>query len=548
MSGAGAGQPAVLPESFELLLSANPVPMWVYDLESLRFLAVNRAAVERYGYSREQFLAMRLTDVRPPVAAGADGPWRHLTADGRLLRSQVISHEVVWGGRPAILAASEQVGEDDPGSGAPDDLPVGTVAAGEPTLRRRVERDIARAARTGGRAAVIVVELLHVEDVEAVAGMAGAYAVAEEMEARLGGVTGAEDAVLRLDGRRFGLACVRPDPAGVVALAQAAVEVLEDPVELPGNAEVALAAAAGVRVVTPGETDGGRVAADVVVALREAGRRPRGGRVVLFEEPMRGAAVERLDLERSLRRALQGDELSVHYEPIVDAQTLEVGGYEALLRWRRPGLGYADPATVIGVAEESGLIEGVGAWVRERALAEVGTALRYGQRPMVLSLNLSGHELDLPDLTPRVLSLCERAAIDPGSLCFELTESSLVSATEDPKRYEQVLALEAIGVGLALDDFGTGYSALSYLKHLPVDVVKIDRSFVAGLDVSEADAVLVEAITRMSHALGLRVVAEGVETESELAVLREIGVDHVQGYLFARPMAWADAVRARLAP
>jgi EAL domain-containing protein (putative c-di-GMP-specific phosphodiesterase class I) len=200
------------------------------------------------------------------------------------------------------------------------------------------------------------------------------------------------------------------------------------------------------------------------------------------------------------------------------------------------------------VAEESGLIEAVGSWVRERALTEAGTALRLGPVPMTLSINLSGLELDLPDLTGRVLSLCERAGIEPESLCFELTESSLVSARDDRGRYEQVLALEATGARLAVDDFGTGYSALSYLKHLPVDVVKIDRSFVAGLDVTEADAVLVEAITRMSHALGLRVVAEGVETESELAVLREIGVDDVQGYLFARPMTWADAVGARLAP
>jgi PAS domain S-box-containing protein len=552
---------AVVPASFEIMLSTNPVPMWVYDLESLHFLAVNEAAVARYGYSRDQFLALRVTDIRPleDIAAveasvrfrsrpiSASGPWRHVTADGRLLLTHIVSHEVVWAGRPAALVTSQEI------TRAPDRLPAAALphdvlTSGEPALERNLAGELERLGHSGERVAAIAVELLHVDYVEALAGVAGAHAVVEELARRLTGISGMPERVVRLDGRRLAVACTMAGETEVLALAVAAIDEMQRPVDLGAVGEVTLGAVAAVRVADPEEADAGQLTSDVLVALRVASQSGRPGRLVVFEERMRGAAVERLDIEGALRRALRDDDLALHYQPIVDLGSLEVGGYEALLRWHRPGHGWANPAAVVEVAEASGLIGALGAWVRHRAVAETAAHLRSSPRPLTMALNLSAHELGRATLAAEIATLCEEAALDPAALCFELTESSFLSSTDDPARYEQILALEATGVSLAVDDFGTGYSALSYLKHLPVDIVKVDRSFVAGVDVSRADRALVDAITRMSHALGLQVVAEGVETRSQLEVLRDLDVDHAQGYLFARPMAWPDAVGATVTP
>ena len=273
---------------------------------------------------------------------------------------------------------------------------------------------------------------------------------------------------------------------------------------------------------------------DATLAMRHAAERGGDGFVVANAE-LRRAALEAFETEQALLGALHGGQLRLVYQPVVNLHDGEVVACEALMRWARPGVGLVGPERFIHLAERSGLIVEVGSFVIERAVAEATTwAARDSDRPRVW-VNLSARQLHDERLVERITDACGAAGLSPAGMCLELTESAFV-ATDDYSAYRALAALRELGVEVAIDDFGTGYSALSYLKHLPVDVVKIDRGFVAGLEADRADALLVEAIVHVGHGLGLRVVAEGVETEAQLEVLRELGCDAAQGYLLARPV------------
>ncbi|CAN5516441.1 hypothetical protein BH18ACT1_BH18ACT1_03550 [soil metagenome] len=215
---------------------------------------------------------------------------------------------------------------------------------------------------------------------------------------------------------------------------------------------------------------------------------------------------------------------------------LEVVGVEALVRWQHPERGLVPPVDFIGLAEETGLIIELGAWVIAEACRQGELWSRQlGGKPLELALNLSTRQLSQPDLAKQVGLLTAQHGLDPGSvaLCLEITESLLL---EDPLVTSGVLGdLRALGVRLAIDDFGTGYSSLAYLRRFPVDTLKIDRSFVAGLGVDDDSRAIASAIVELAHALGLDVVAEGVEEEHQLAVLIELGCDRAQGFLIPRP-------------
>jgi EAL domain-containing protein (putative c-di-GMP-specific phosphodiesterase class I) len=261
-----------------------------------------------------------------------------------------------------------------------------------------------------------------------------------------------------------------------------------------------------------------------------------GDRYELFDSALRAGVRIRLETETDLRRALERDELLLHYQPTIDLLNGSVIGVEALVRWAHPERGLLPPDEFIPVAEETGLIVPLGAAVLDMACREVGTWQRESPalRSLVVGVNLSTRQLldrGLIDLIHRRL---DETGLDPACLCFEITESVVLG---DVDRAAAALhALKRIGVTIGLDDFGTGYSSLSYLQRLPIDVLKIDRSFVAGLTTSRADHALVTSIIEMSHALGIRTIAEGVETEDQLRALTVLGCDHAQGYLWSRPL------------
>ena len=252
-----------------------------------------------------------------------------------------------------------------------------------------------------------------------------------------------------------------------------------------------------------------------------------------YSKSMTTTALQRLTLENDLRRALDRNEFEVHYQPIVDAYTGTVVGAEALLRWRHPELGLLLPSEFIPIAEENGLIVPMGEWILQAACLQNRTWQDAGLPRIRVGVNLSSRQLKRR-LTETVSRALQLSGLEPRYLSLELTESVLVNHHKEGT--EALHALRAMGLHLAVDDFGTGYSSFSYLKHFPLDTLKIDRSFIREIAVHPDDAAITTAIIAMGHALGLRVIAEGVETEAHLSLLQKQGCDEIQGYLVGRPV------------
>jgi EAL domain-containing protein (putative c-di-GMP-specific phosphodiesterase class I) len=262
------------------------------------------------------------------------------------------------------------------------------------------------------------------------------------------------------------------------------------------------------------------------------------GRMQMFDATTREHELLRVHTENALRGALEHGELRVHYQPIFSLRDLRPIGVEALVRWQHPTRGLLAPSEFIDVAEDSGLIVPLGAWVLAescRQVVEWNLDLPDDQQ-LSLSVNLSARQLSEPGLVETVRSTLEQAGIDPTivDVWLEVTETLVLRDPESAAA--RLTELRALGVRLAVDDFGTGYSSLSYLRRFPVSALKIDRAFVAGLGHSDEDEAIVLAMVRLAHALGIEVVAEGVESDIQLARLQEIGCDHAQGYLLQVPL------------
>jgi len=349
------------------------------------------------------------------------------------------------------------------------------------------------------------------------------------------------DTVARFGGDEFGI--LLEDIGGehdAIDMAQRIAAVFTRPFVLDG-AEHFISTSIGIALA-----EGGELADDLVrdadAAMHRAKERG-GARYELFDELLRGRAISRLRVENDLRRALERDELTLDYQPLVSLRDGSLVSVEALVRWDHPDRGRIPPADFIPVAEENGLIEPIGRWVLDRACRQA--ARWYRDRPdsppLSMSVNLSAAQVANRGLADVVAGALRTSGLDPACLALELTESVLVG--EDPDLLETLLALKRLGVALVLDDFGTGYSSLSYLTRLPLDALKVDRSFVAGLGVEARDTAVTEAIVAMSRALSLRVVGEGAETAEQVAELRRLGCDLVQGFHISRPVPAAEITR-----
>jgi len=318
-----------------------------------------------------------------------------------------------------------------------------------------------------------------------------------------------------------------------------------------GGGELIMSVSTGIATTGSAFTSAEDLLRDADTAMYRAKEEGRA-RSVVFAQPMRDQAVGRLDAELSLRVAITEHQLEVHYQPILDLPTGMIVGTEALVRWRHPDRGLIPPDEFIPIAEETGLIVPLGAWVlRQAALQTKSWQRRPGCSGLNIAVNLSAVQLRQPDFVDMVAQVLRDTGLSPSSLELEMTESVLM---DNATQSERILdSLKALGVRLSVDDFGTGYSSLSYLKRFPVDSVKIARSFVDGLGGNAADTAIVDAIISMASALNLYTIGEGVETPLQLQELRGLGCAYAQGYLFARPMAAADLLpllddRTGLAP
>jgi EAL domain-containing protein (putative c-di-GMP-specific phosphodiesterase class I) len=262
---------------------------------------------------------------------------------------------------------------------------------------------------------------------------------------------------------------------------------------------------------------------------KEGGR----GRYELFDEAMRTEVMLRLRTETELRRALEGGEFQVWYQPMIDLVTGRPVSTEALVRWEHPERGLTAPLEFIHVAEEMGLIADLGLEVLDRACRQTATWQQQFDMSLGVSVNVSGRQATNPQFPAEAAGIAQRSELRERTLTLEITESVLMEEADSPTAI--LGTMQEHGLTVALDDFGTGYSSLSRLKRFPLDVLKIDRSFISGVDSNAADRAIVKATIDMAHAVGLKVVAEGVETREQEDYLRAFGCDRAQGYLYARP-------------
>ena len=350
-----------------------------------------------------------------------------------------------------------------------------------------------------------------------------------------------EHLVARLGGDEFVILLDQVTGAeGAIVVAERIMGVLAEPFEV-ADQRVFVTASVGIALSASGYADVEDILRDADIAMYHAKQTGRA-RWVMFDQTMQLAAVRRLQLEADLRAALRDQQFFLHFQPIVAPRDGRVRGFEALLRWRHPVHGVVSPAEFIPVMEETGMIEQVGAWVLDTACRQLRDWQRTYDPQLSMSVNVSAVQFTGERLVEVVTRVLADTGIAPASLKLELTESAVMA---DAEHALGVFAqLKALGVLVSLDDFGTGYSSLSYLRRLPIDTLKIDRSFVSKLDCFDDKRQIVEVVLMLARALGLDVVAEGVETEAELDLLRDMGSDLVQGYYYYRPLAPEDAARA----
>jgi len=397
----------------------------------------------------------------------------------------------------------------------------------------RLGQAVGTARKSGQTPAVMFLDIDRLKVVNDSLGYAAGDRLLRAVAERVGECLGDGDTVARFGGDELSLLLNSARGAGEVAEAAGGVlAAIGRPIELDGR-ELYVTASIGVSLFPHDGEHAEALLSRAAAAMYRA--REQGGNCYRFYSPdMNEEALRRLSLECDLRRALERDEFVVHYQPQVELATGRFVGAEALVRWNHPRLGLVPPAEFIPLAETTGLIVPVGEWVLRTAVRRCGDWQRLGFGPLRVAVNLSPRQFQQPGLVETVRGSLLEAGLDPRSLELEVTESSVVSNRE--AAVATLREMRAIGVSVAIDDFGTGQSSLSYLKHLPVDTLKIDRSFVRDLAADANDEAIVGAVVKLGHSLGLSVKAEGVEDESQSRLLGALGCDEAQGYLFGRPL------------
>jgi len=406
-------------------------------------------------------------------------------------------------------------------------------------FEERLDVTLAQVGRQPSAMAVLFIDLDGFKAVNETFGHAAGDEVLREVGRRLMVVAREQDLAARAGGDEFLLLVAQPgSPENAAAAAQRALHALMAPYALPGGSEIRLSCSIGIAMF-PEHGPTTRLIANADSAMF-AVKRTGGSTYAFFEPRMELEAGDQLALQNDLRSAIERGQLQLFYQPKVDARTRAMTGVEALVRWQHPTRGAVGPAELIAVAERFGLIGTIGQWVIDEACRQIRRWEERGLRIRV-AINLSAHQLRQDDLVQRVRQAFEAHRVDAGLITFEITETVAMEDTQATLRSFAQLA--RAGVSLAIDDFGTGHSSLAYLRTLPARQLKIDRSFIGDLGISGDAMAVVDAVIRLAHALGLRVVAEGVESERQCEILGTLGCDEYQGYLFARPM---DAERLAL--
>ena len=554
-------------ETFRSLFDENPQAMMVTRLPilttedgNLTFIAVNNAAIAMYGYSSAEFLALTLAEIRPAedrallrtnlhaMRGGRrhfDGI-RHAIKNGGVLDVEIDTRETIFEGESAMIICSSDVTDRTRLQRELEHQAFHDVLTGLPNrslFGDRLEHAHQRLVRGTGCYAVLMLDLDNFKTVNDGLGHAAGDALLLEVSRRLSTGIRAGDTAARLGGDEFAILLEDlADPAAASRAAEGIRELLRTPFEVAGRF---LTVSATIGVAT---SSGGGAATDVVRnadAALYAGKADGKDRHAVFSEDMHVTAIERLTLEQDLRAGIGRGELVLMYQPKVDARTGRMAGVEALVRWNHPLRGLIAPDQFIPIAEQSGLINGLDTWVLSAACRQAQAWATSAVGAVPVAVNVSGRNLVRCRLIDRVLAALKQTGLDPMLLELEVTESAAV-----PQQGEALDLLQGIrdlGVRIAIDDFGTGYSVLSRLQGFPVDTLKIDLSFIRSIVSEHVSAPIVDAMIAMGLSLGLKIVAEGVETEVQRAYLVKRHCTELQGYLISRPIT-PDEVVARFRP
>ena len=400
-------------------------------------------------------------------------------------------------------------------------------------------------ADTALRPTVLVIDIDRFKQVNDSVGMAVGDSILLTLARRLGRLIKPQDTLARLAGDQFGMILLSErDSARITAFAETIRKTLRAPITFRDR-EIFLTASIGLALGGGNPEQAQDLLKDAELAMYHA-KRTGGDRIDVFKDAMRARKSDRLSVESDLRRALERDEIAILYQPIVRLEDRTVAGFEALARWNHPKLGRLSPTEFINIAEETGLIIELGQSVLDRAARQLSTwqrAVRH-REPLFVSVNVSSRQLLRHDLVQDLRTVLARAPLARGSLKLELTESAVM---ENPEHAAQMLhRIRELGAGLALDDFGTGYSSLAYLQRFPFDTIKIDQSFVR-MSAKGTRPVILRSMIALAHDLGMDVVAEGAETDSDAVELFQLGCEYAQGFAFGEPMS-AERARALLEP
>lgn len=413
-----------------------------------------------------------------------------------------------------------------------------TGLANRSYLAAHVEQAVAAVGRGEGGVALLLLDLDRFKVVNDTLGHGAGDELLCAVAERLRTAIRRGDVAARLGGDEFVVVCsgASAAPHEVAALASRVLESVSAPY-LIDDRELHIGASAGLVFAVGDDATAESLLRDADLAMYRA-KDAGGARYEVFDAGLRAAVVRRLATEDALRHALERDELRLHLQPVVDLHRDELAGFEALVRWEHPERGLVAPSEFVDIAEETGLIVGIGGWVLAEATRQLALLQEAAGRPLRMSVNLSARQLR-PALVDEVAGALSSSGLDARCLTLEVTETLLV---DGPGAVEVLTALRGLGVSIAIDDFGTGWSSLGALQRYPVDVLKLDRSLVAPAASSAPAAALARAVVEMAQALGLDVVAEGIEDDEQLAAMRALGCPHGQGFVFARPMPADEAL------
>lgn len=550
--------------SFRLLFDGNPVPMIVCAQDNERIISVNDAAVAHYGYSRDDFEKLKISDVQAFDQAApwtgdqtteerAARTWKHVKADGSLIDVAIYSRLLVFDGQPAMLLALMDITERKRAEARLAFMAQHDGLTGLPNrilLRQRLDELLAHTRRSGDKVAVLFLDLDNFKGINDTLGHAVGDKLLKGVTKRLRSSLREEDAIARLGSDEFAIVQAGVSrPEEVAFLARRLIDAISEPYLFDGHTIIS-GACIGIAIAPGDGDDAEKLLKNADMALSRA-KSEGHGTFSFFESEMDARAQTRRRIEIDLRGAIENNVLQPHYQPLVDLKSGQITGFEALVRWPDRERGMISPAEFIPVAEETGLINAVGGLMLRRACMD---AAQWPDDVRV-AVNLSPLQFRVGNLLSVVMDALKTSGLSPKRLELEITETVLLDKSD------QVLAtlhaLRALGVRISMDDFGTGYSSLSYLRSFPFDKIKIDRSFVQDLDSNHDGQAIIRSIISLGIGLGVTITAEGVETEAELSCLRAEGCHEGQGFLFsrARPnaeitallQAQRNAIQARVA-